>query len=305
MASMVGIKAAGVIGMTAIAAKQFVPSVKAGMCGGMMEGAKYPGDVIKQKLGFPQPVACCKPLRFKDFIISYDSRNRIPNWVYEHLTYDKLFKDDPCDRRAKVERNQCASNEDANRPKFVPDVRIHGYHRADARDYCETDYEMGLLAQPENYPFDCEAYCECFTMTNIVPQLPGFNCGPWFDLECYIREKLVRENKSIYVASGPLFLPTVSDDDKTVKVYDVLGDGEVSVPTHFFKVVVIETHDGQLELESFMMPNCTPEDGSEPKLEDYLTPLSIIEHNSGITFFPEKKCFSSNNRRRGHRLHNF
>ena len=68
---------------------------------------KYVGDVIKKKVGFPQPTACCKPLRFKDFIISYDSRNRIPNWVYEHLTYDKLFKDDPCDRRVKVERQQC------------------------------------------------------------------------------------------------------------------------------------------------------------------------------------------------------
>lgn len=70
--------------------------------------ACYVGDVIKRRVGFPQPTACCKPLRFKDFIISYDSKNRIPNWVYEHLQYDKLFKDDPCDRRVKVERTQCA-----------------------------------------------------------------------------------------------------------------------------------------------------------------------------------------------------
>lgn len=68
----------------------------------------YVGDVIKKRVGFPQPTACCKPLRFKDFIVSYDSKNRIPNWVYEHLQYDKLFKDDPCDRRVKVERTQCA-----------------------------------------------------------------------------------------------------------------------------------------------------------------------------------------------------
>jgi len=301
LAAKVGI---GGIGMCAVAAKSCFNTVSAAPC--CNDGSqKYVGDVIKSKVGFPQPIACCKPLRFKDFIISYDSRNRIPNWVYEHLQYDKLYKDDPCDRRSKVERSQCSSNEDANRPKFIPDCRIHGYHRSDARVYCDSDYEMGLLAMPDNYPFDCEAHCECFTMTNIVPILPGFNCGPWFDLECYIREKLVRENKSVYCVSGPLFLPTVGDDDKTQKVYDVLGDGEVSVPTHFFKVIVLETHDGQLELESYMMPNCTPEDGSETKLEDYLTPLCQIEHHSGITFFPEKKCFSSNNRRRGARLHNF
>jgi len=296
---------AGIGGLAAIGVLKNNPldilTVKAG-CNPDCE-AKYVGDVIKKKVGFPQPTACCKPLRFKDFIISYDSRNRIPNWVYEHLTYDKLFKDDPCDRRVKVERQQCKSNEDEHRPKFIPDCRIHGYHRADARDYCDTDYEMGLLAQPENYPYDCEAFCECFTMTNIVPQLPGFNCGPWFDLECYVREKLARENKSVYVCSGPLFLPLVGDDDKTQKIFDVLGDGEVSVPTHYFKVIVIETHDGQLELETYMMPNCTPEEGNEAKLEEYLTPLNQIEHHSGLIFFPEKKCFSSNNRRRGCRLH--
>jgi len=263
---------------------------------------KYVGDVIKKKVGFPQPTACCKPLRFKDFIISFDSRNRIPNWVYEHLTCDKLVIDDPCDRRVKCERSNCASPEDQERPKFIPDCRIHGYHRADARDYCDTEYEMGLMAQPENYPYDCEAFCECFTMTNIVPQTPGFNCGPWFDLECYIREKLVRENKGVYVCSGPLFLPVQDDDNKNIKCFDVLGDGEVSVPTHFFKVIVIETHDGQLELESYMMANCPPDDG-DIKLEDFLTPLCSIEHHSGLIFFPEKKCFSSNNRRRGARLH--
>ncbi|KAK3697597.1 hypothetical protein RRG08_033327 [Elysia crispata] len=262
----------------------------------------YVGDIIKRRVGFPQPTACCKPLRFKDFIVSYDSKNRIPNWVYEHLQYDKLFKDDPCDRRIKVDRTQCASNEDKERPKFTPDCRIHGYHRADAKDYCDTEYEMGLMAQPENYPYDQESFCECFTMTNIVPQVPGFNCGPWFDLECYVREKLVRENKGVYVCSGPLFLPC-AEDDRTVKQFDVLGDGEVSVPTHFFKVIVIETQDGQLELESYMMPNCTPEEGEEVKLEDFLTPLCQIEHHSGLIFFPEKKCFSSNNRRRGARLH--
>lgn len=62
----------------------------------------YVGDRIKRAVGFPQLTACCKPLRYKDFIISYDTKNRIPNWVYEHLQYYKFYKDDPCDRRVNV-----------------------------------------------------------------------------------------------------------------------------------------------------------------------------------------------------------
>jgi len=278
-------------------------TVKANPCCVQPENL-YVGDRIKKTVGFPQLTACCKPLRYKDFIISYDTKNRIPNWVYEHLQYHKFFKDDPCDKRINV----CPYNDDAaamgiEKPKFHPDCRIHGYHRADVRDYCDSDYELGLMADPANYPFDCEACAETQVMTNVVPIVPGFSCGPWFDLQCYIREKLVRENKSVYVCSGPLFLPC-NEDDKTMMKFDVLGEGEVSVPTHFFKVIIIESHDGNLELESYMMPNVTPEDGSETNLDDYLTPLCQIEHASGLIFFPEKKvCFTSNNKRRGARLH--
>ncbi|KAK6979140.1 endonuclease G mitochondrial, partial [Biomphalaria glabrata] len=194
----------------------------------------YVGDRIKRAVGFPQLTACCKPLRYKDFIISYDTKNRIPNWVYEHLQYHKFYKDDPCDRRVNV----CPYNEDnqtgQEKPKFHPDCRIHGYHRADVRDYCDTEYELGLMADPANYPFDSEACAETQVMTNVVPIVPGFSCGPWFDLQCYIREKLVRENKSVYVCSGPLFLPS-ENDGKVQMRFDVLGEGEVSVPSHFFK----------------------------------------------------------------------
>ena len=74
-----------------------MPTVNA--AGGPCPDPAYVGDRIKKTVGFPQLTACCKPLRYKDFIISYDTKNRIPNWVYEHLQYHKFFKDDPCDRR--------------------------------------------------------------------------------------------------------------------------------------------------------------------------------------------------------------
>jgi len=282
--------------------KEMLPGVKAADA----QASGYVGDRIKKTVGFPMLTACCKPLRYKEFIISYDTKNRIPNWVYEHLQYQNFFKDDPCDKRINV----CPYNDDAaalgiEDAKFHPDCRIHGYHRSDIRDYCDTEYELGFMADPANFPFDCEACAECKVMTNIVPIVPGFNCGPWYDLQCYIREKLVRENKSVYVCSGPLFMPCNGDDGKSQMKFDVLGEGEVSVPTHFYKVIIIESHDGNLELEAYMMPNATPEEGSDINLDDYLTPLCVIEHASGLMFFPEKKvCFTSNNKRRGARLHN-
>jgi endonuclease G len=35
----------------------------------------------------------------------------------------------------------------------------------------------------------------------------------------------------------------------------VIGNNQVSVPTHFFKIIVGETEDYQLEMEAFVLPN--------------------------------------------------
>lgn len=37
--------------------------------------------------------------------------------------------------------------------------------------------------------------------------------------------------------------------------YEVIGANNVAVPTHFFKIVVGETENGELHMESYVMPN--------------------------------------------------
>ena len=55
--------------------------------------------------------------------------------------------------------------------------------------------------------------------------------------------------------------------------YQVIGPNNVAVPTHFFKVVVGETDNNELELEAFVLPN--------EKIPDN-TPLASFQV---ITFF--------------------
>lgn len=37
--------------------------------------------------------------------------------------------------------------------------------------------------------------------------------------------------------------------------YEVIGANNVAVPTHFYKVLVVEKTNGELELEAYVMPN--------------------------------------------------
>ena len=52
-----------------------------------------------------------------------------------------------------------------------------------------------------------------------------------------------------------IFIQQVPESGKNYVKYQVIGSNNVSVPTHFFKVMVGELEDHQLELEAYVLPN--------------------------------------------------
>lgn len=51
---------------------------------------------------------------FDDFVLSYDRRNRVAHWVFEHITADRIKHNDA------VDRGKC---------EFKPDESIHPFFR--------------------------------------------------------------------------------------------------------------------------------------------------------------------------------
>lgn len=63
------------------------------------------------KYGFPS----LENIRsFDDYVLSYDRRNRVPNWVFEHLTKAHIAHND------QVDRSKC---------EFMPDDSVHPFFR--------------------------------------------------------------------------------------------------------------------------------------------------------------------------------
>ena len=52
-----------------------------------------------------------------------------------------------------------------------------------------------------------------------------------------------------------LYNNRIPESGKNYVKYQVIGSNNVSVPTHFFKVMVGELEDHQLELEAYVLPN--------------------------------------------------
>ncbi|XP_075691306.1 endonuclease G, mitochondrial [Rhinoderma darwinii] len=207
-------------------------------------------------------------------VLSYDSRLRGPAWVLEQLNGERL--------QGSADRQGC---------EFKDDDSVHPYHRATNSDYRGSGFDRGHLAAAANHRWSQTAMDETFILSNVYPQNPNLNQYAWNKLEKYCRG-LTKSNKNVYVCTGPLFLPKTEADGKTYVRYQVIGANHIAVPTHFFKVVVLEKYNGQMELRPYVMPNC-PVDDKMP-LDRFLVPIESIERASGLLFVPNILRSSNN-----------
>lgn len=217
------------------------------------------------KFGFP---SLDNIRSFDDYILSYDRKTRTANWVFEHLTPDHV-----------------KHNADVDRAKsdFKADESIHPFFRAENTDYRKSGYDRGHLAAAGNHKKHQKHLDQTFYLSNISPQVgSGFNRDSWNRLERHVR-KLTKVYPNVYVCTGPLYLPHKEADGKLYVKYEVIGDKNVAVPTHFFKIIVGEAPDGRLEMESYVMPNQVIADTTP--LDNFKVPPESIERAAGLLFF--------------------
>lgn len=205
---------------------------------------------------------------YSDYVLSYDRRNRVPHWVFEHLTVESIK------RNEEVDRSKC---------DFKPDDSIHHFFRSDNSDYKRSGFDRGHLAAAGNHRRHQKHCDETFYLSNIAPQVgTGFNRDAWNRLESYVR-KLAKLYKNVYVCTGPLYLPKKEADNKMYVKYQVIGSNSVAVPTHFYKVIVGETLDNKYEMEAYVMPNQVISD--DTPLQVFQVPPESIERAAGLLFF--------------------
>jgi len=137
------------------------------------------------------------------------------------------------------------------------------------------------MAPAGNNKYDQRAMDETFYYTNIVPQDYDNNSGFWNRLEMYCR-KLTKSFDDVNVISGPLFLPEKAEDGKKFVKYQVIGAGEVAVPTHLYKIVVASRTADRPHVGVFVVPNAPVP--SHRQLAEFVTPLHEVERRVGVTF---------------------
>ena len=159
---------------------------------------------------------------------------------------------------------------------FRTDLRIPEQFRADKVDYVGSGFDRGHLVSSANQNEANIQNSETFLLSNMSPQVPSFNRGVWKRLESAIRKLDAKESIwETYVVCGPVFY-----FDQPVESIGSADDNGVSIPipNAYFKSVLTEEKNGDLDIWSFMIPN----EKTDKDLADFQVPTTKIEQYAGM-----------------------
>lgn len=214
------------------------------------------------------PPAALQLLARDGYVLEHSAEDKVALFVCAHV--------DPADLGGGVDRKE----------RFAPDPQLAPGRRAELEDYKGSGYSRGHQAPSADQTRSRERNDATFYLSNMTPQLQALNGGPWAQLEKRVRSWAQRFGGA-WVVTGPLFHDPAEEDPATadgVVEHPVIGAGQVSVPTHYFKVVVARI-DGHLHALAFVFPNATPPKGMA--LDEAQVTIDWIEARSGLDLLPE------------------
>jgi DNA/RNA endonuclease G (NUC1) len=204
------------------------------------------------------------------YALSYNRDKGTPNWVSWHLDnnwYGTLTRFDT----------------------FRADPAVPSdWYRVEGFDYSGSGFDRGHMTpnsdrdNQNRIPINQETYL----MSNMVPQAPDNNQGPWAAFEGYLRT-LTDAGNEVYIVSGPLGVGGTGSNGFATTV----ANGHVTVPAYTWKVVLV-LPSGSDDLTrvtaatrtiAIKMPNVQGIRNDD--WHNYLTTVDNIESLTGYDFF--------------------
>ncbi|WP_296600055.1 DNA/RNA non-specific endonuclease [Phenylobacterium sp.] len=189
----------------------------------------------------------------RGYALSFDVRTLNPSWVIERLTPEAL-------KGSAVRSN-----------RFLADPILGGVSPV-ADDYTGSGFDRGHQAPAADSRFDQQVMNESFYMSNMSPQVGiGFNRGQWKYLEEAVRAwVLCGGHDDVIVMTGPVY----GDSAKTISARKIV------VPEAYYKIVY-DVRAGRAV--GFRLQNSKHK---KSDLQSFVVPISEIEDETGIDFFP-------------------
>jgi endonuclease G len=195
---------------------------------------------------FPNTMTICR----KAYLLNHDPVAKIPRWT-AHTLY-------PARAMGCLPRNDA----------FAADQAITKGTRAELVDYQKSGYDQGHMVSNADLSWDRQAANESFYLSNMSPQTPSLNRGPWKQLETAVRAWSHEYKHTYTVYAGNIWSQTSKS----------IGPNKVIVPDYLFKIAI---NNNTRQSLAFLMPNVA---GVNSDYVPFQTTISQIEQITGLTF---------------------
>ncbi|MBW4517227.1 MAG: DNA/RNA non-specific endonuclease [Timaviella obliquedivisa GSE-PSE-MK23-08B] len=195
-------------------------------CSGLMEDPRVSQSASNPNalLGLPSSATSFSASDYlinrPQYVMSYNRSKAIPNWASWQLNQNWLGS--------------------LPRVPFAPDNTLPtGWEKVNPNDYTGSGFDRGHVVPAADRDKTVDDSRAVFLMTNIFPQAPDNNQGPWAQLESYCRE-LVAQGKELYIVAGGAGEGGTGEKGES----RTIANGKVSVPASTWKVVVVSDRPG-------------------------------------------------------------
>jgi endonuclease G len=110
-----------------------------------------------------------------------------------------------------------------------------GWYQVQSTDYSGSGFDRGHMTPSADRTSTVADNSATFLMTNMIPQSPDNNQGPWANLESYLRT-LVTAGNELYILSGGVGTGGTGSAGGTTTT---VANGHVTVPAQTWKVIIV------------------------------------------------------------------
>ncbi|HEY8225126.1 MAG TPA: DNA/RNA non-specific endonuclease, partial [Pyrinomonadaceae bacterium] len=211
-------------------------------------------------------------LMLKDqYVLAYNCSRGTANWVSWHLDSSWL--------------GSAPRQDDFRADPAVP----AGCYQVQGTDYSGSGFDRGHMTPSADRTSTIPDNSATFFMTNMVPQAPNNNQGPWEELESFARV-LVSQGNELYIISGPAGTGGVGRNGPAT----LIAGGHVTVPHWTWKVILVLPNGAgddvaRVDMSTRTIAMLIPNDQNTVDLngdwEKYLATVDQIEALTGYDFF--------------------
>lgn len=197
-----------------------------------------------------------------NFCVEWDTSKKTQRWTCYQMYRSNLV--------SRVQRYYSQTNQ------YPYDPSLPSQYVISPDPYWGSGYDHGHICPSADRLNSSEANIQTFYMTNMQPQVHGFNAGVWSNMENKLREWGRRNNYSfadtLYICKGG----TIDNASQYTTI-----KGNFIVPKYFY-MAVLRVKDGQYNAIGFWVEH---QNNGDTNLAKYAVTIKELEEKTGIDFF--------------------